>query len=816
MKRFNLLFSLLMAASFVSGQTTLQGIVVDASSHSPISFVSVSVKGSHSGFFDGSTTDANGRYSVANLPTDTFVVTLSANDYIEYSKTIVGYADESIVNLDFELTAKATALGEVSVEAAKSQMRFELDKKIFDVAASAISAGSSASDILQNIPSVEVSADGAISLRGSESVEIWLNGRPAGLTAENRSQILEQFPAESIDRIEIITNPSSKYSPEGTAGIINIVLRQGRKAGYYGSLQASLNNKLGYNISANINYSSDKLDLFASVGYGRRVRNSTHVIDRSSLAGDSVIGNLKSKQLTYGNEHSLFTRIGGVYHLSATDDVSLSAFGMFGRQGDSTSVVQHSDIGKRFGSRRLTYENSNRNGGNITLGYRHLFSDKADIDVSADYNQWGADGTTDFNELRSYYIDPDDIADSVSSIYERQKIGLVNKTISFKADYTNKFSDLHRIEAGASGYSNIEKAPSDIFSGTSPNNMTRNILLSNEYSYIRSVAAVYFNYAGKWRNFNYQAGLRGEYTHTSMIATDYALTEKHYYDLFPSLFINYNWTKNNQLQLNYTRRISRPNGWQLNPFKNISDSKNIRFGNPNLDPEYSNSFELNYIKTLGKHSVSVSGYFRNTDNVIQRISYLYSDIMYNTSDNITSSVSSGTEIVLKNSIAKFLNITTTVNIYYYHLNGFDYLVPATGYHLVGQSQSNVSWNVRMMAQAVLPAGFTLQLNGGYNAPRVVSQGKTDADFSIDFGLRKSLGNFIFMLNAKDIFDSRQRIVTTTADNFTQRSVMRRGKREITLSVTYSFGNMKQNNNKRRTNNNDTSNGDYQILDTGID
>ena len=272
-----------------------------------------------------------------------------------------------------------------------------------------------------------------------------------------------------------------------------------------------------------------------------------------------------------------------------------------------------------------------------------------------------------------------------------------------------------------------------------------------------------------------------------------------------------------QLQLdNYTRRISRPNGWQLNPFKNISDSKNIRFGNPNLDPEYSNSFELNYIKTLGKHSVSVSGYFRNTDNVIQRISYLYSDIMYNTSDNITSSVSSGTEIVLKNSIAKFLNITTTANIYYYYLNGFDYLVSATGYHLIGQSQSNVSWNVRMMAQAVLPAGFTLQLNGGYNAPRVVSQGKTDADFSIDFGLRKSLGNFIFMLNAKDIFDSRQRIVTTTADNFTQRSVMRRGKREITLSVTYSFGNMKQNNNKRRTNNNDTSNGDYQILDTGID
>ena len=141
-----------------------------------------------------------------------------------------------------------------------------------------------------------------------------------------------------------------------------------------------------------------------------------------------------------------------------------------------------------------------------------------------------------------------------------------------------------------------------------------------------------------------------------MMAIDYALTEKYYYDLFPSFFINYNWLKTNQLQLNYTRRISRPNGWQLNPFKNISDSKNIRFGNPDLDPEYSNSFELNYIKTLGKHSVSVSGYFRNTDNVIQRISYLYSDIMYNTSDNITSSISSGTEIVVKNTITKFLNI----------------------------------------------------------------------------------------------------------------------------------------------------------------
>lgn len=815
MKRIYLLLSLLMAVSLVSGQTTLSGIVGDASSRKPIEFVSVSVKGNHSGFFDGNTTDANGRYSVAGLPADTFIVTLSANDYIEYSKILVGDGSAEVVTLDFELTAKATSLGEVSVEAAKSQIRFELDKKIFDVAASAISAGASASDILQNIPSVEISADGAISLRGSESVEIWLNGRPAGLTAENRSQILEQFPAESIERIEIITNPSSKYSPEGTAGIINIVLRQGRKAGYYGSLQASLNNKLGYNLSANINYSSNKLDLFASIGYGRRVRNSTHIIDRSSLAGDSVVGNLKSEQKTYGNEHGLFTRIGGVYHHTAKDDISLSTFCMFGRQNDSTTVGQRSDIGTRFESRRLTGENNKRNGGNISLGYRHLFSDNSDIDISADYNQWGADGTTNFAENRGYYIDTDNTVDSVSTIYERQKIGLTNRTISFKADYTNKFSDLHRIEAGVSGYSNIEKAPSDIFSGTSPDNMTLNTLLSNEYSYIRSVAAVYFNYAGKWRNFNYQAGLRGEYTHTSMMATDYALTEKYYYDLFPSFFINYNWFKTNQLQLNYTRRISRPNGWQLNPFKNISDSKNIRFGNPDLDPEYSNSFELNYIKTLGKHSVSVSGYFRNTDNVIQRISYLYSDIMYNTSDNITSSISSGTEIVVKNTIAKFLNITTTGNVYYYYLNGFDYLVPSVGYHVVGASQSSVSWNIRMMAQAILPYGFTMQLNGGYNAPRVVSQGNMSGSFSMDMGVRKSLGDFTFMLNVRDIFNSRQHLVTKTGDNFRQQSIMRRSNREITLSVTYAFGNMKQNTNKRRQNTSDTNEGDYQILDSGM-
>ena len=303
MKRVILTLLVIFAAtSIVHSQTILSGKVTDSSTGKAVEFASVSVKGKNSNFFDGATTDAQGYYTVGNLPNDTLSISVSCTGYEEHIKVIVCHGNNETINIDFAISNAVTNLGEVSVEAMRSQMRMELDKKVFDVSASTIAEGASVADILNDIPSVELTAEGTISLRGSESVIIWINGKPSGLDAENQTQILEQLPAESIERVEVITNPSSKYSPEGTAGIINIVLKEKRKAGYYGSIQAGINSRLGYNASGNIFYSNNKIDLFGSLGYSSRVMTSENITSRKTVAGGSDTGYLNSVGKTHKEE----------------------------------------------------------------------------------------------------------------------------------------------------------------------------------------------------------------------------------------------------------------------------------------------------------------------------------------------------------------------------------------------------------------------------------------------------------------------------------------------------------------------------------
>lgn len=814
MKKVKLLLLLLVVAtSVIYGQTTLKGTIVDAETQKPISSASISIKGKNSKFFDGATADLQGNYSVSGLPKDTFTITVSYVGYVEYTQFIANHGTHEEMTLNFELS-NSVILDEVSVEAMRSQMRFELDKKVFDVSASAITAGSSVSDILQNIPSVEVTNEGSIALRGSESVIIWINGKPAGLNTENQSQILEQIPAETIERVEIITNPSSKHSPEGTAGIINIILKQGRQAGYYGSIMAGISNKLSYNLNANINYSSDKLDLFASIGYFDRHNESSIDLDRTMTVSGTRIGSLKSATKSDGRGSHLFTRLGGTYRLTDKDEFSLSTFLMSGRQKNNTIVNQESNSISIFDSKRNTEGKNEMLGGNVTLGYKRTIDKRQTLDLTADFNRWGMGGSSYYIEDGRYDFDANSVIDSTYSVHERQEADMINRSFNFKADYTNMLGENQRLEAGYSGSASNENSPSSTFTGTSADDMILNPFLSNDYLYKRLVNALYITYAGAFGNFNYQAGLRGEHTYTQMASQGYETIDNDYFDLFPSLFFNYGWRETNQLQLNYTRRISRPNGWQLNPFKNISDSRNIRFGNPSLTPEYSNALEINYIKTWRKHIFSFSGYFWNTTDVIQRISYLDQDVMYTTSENVASTMSAGTEIVAKNNIAKFLSLTTTLNLFYYHLDGFDYEVPGVGYHVIGNHQEDFSWNIRMMAQAMLPKGFILQLTGAYNAPRAVAQGRVEATYALDGGLRKTVGNFTFNINARDIFNTRGRTIFKEGDNYTQTSRMRRSTREITLSVTYAFGNMKQNNRRRQPQTNGESNQGFEILEGG--
>ena len=338
----------------------------------------------------------------------------------------------------------------------------------------------------------------------------------------------------------------------------------------------------------------------------------------------------------------------------------------------------------------------------------------------------------------------------------------------------------------------------ETFAGSDENNAAEVRELFNEFIYNQDIHALYSTYSGRVGGFGYQAGLRAEYSNVKTRSLAYGQTEADvpafgtdYLSLFPSAFVSYALPGDNELQLNYTRRISRPWGRQLNSFKNITDSTNISFGNPRLLPEYSNAFELNYIKSLNDHIFSLSAYYRTTDDVIQSISYMKDNVMQSTHENIAQTSAAGTEFVVKNKVFSMLDLTTTVNLFYKKLDGFSYLPDGATNPVTGDGQEDFSWNAKMIANLVIPKWFSLQLTGDYNARQVVAQGYREANYTFDAGIRKSFNNLSFSISARDLLDSRRRHTVTSGAGFVQDSENWRGGRQVSFTLTYGFGNMKR-------------------------
>lgn len=778
----------------------VKGKVIDAKTKEALDYVNVSVrKKDKSDLVKGTVTDQSGAFVVGNLASGIYEITISYIGYKTFQKEFtVAPANENINLRVIPLSEDSQVLGEVQVVGQKSQMKFEIDKKVFNVDQNIASTGGSASDVLSNIPSVEVDNEGEVSLRGSSNVTVWINGKASGLSADNRAQILEQMPAESIEKIEVITNPSAKYSPEGTAGIINIVLKQDRKAGYYGSVQAGADTKGGYNASANINYSSSKLDAYVNLGYRNRKRDGGGYTNRLNInPNDTTYLNQTSK--SDGDGGNLFARLGLTYHLTQKDHFSLNGFGMFGDRMNKNTINYRSNVpGSYLTSQRFSNSDNDMNGGNVELGYRRDFSKNSNLDFTVSYNSWGMDNSTVYTQKSQFESGIE------TSSYQLQKNNIRNHNWETQLDYVNAFNDKNKLEAGYKGTFSRENSPVETYSGTDASTAHKDESLFNRFIYNKDIHAVYATYSGKIDKLGIQLGLRGEYSSINTKSLAYGETEREvapykddYFSLFPSVFLSYALPKNNEVQLNYTRRISRPWGGQLNSFMNITDSANISFGNPYLSPQYSNAFELNYIKNWENHMLSFSGYYRTTDDVIQRIRFLDGNVMKTTYENIAKTRSAGIELVGKNKLFSFLDLTTTANLYYAKLDGFSYMPKGAVEPVIGKPQEDFSWNARMIANIILPYSISLQVTGNYNSRQVVAQGHREANYSLDAGLRKSFLNrkLSVSISARDILDSRKWHTITSGTGFEQDSKNWRGGRRFGLTLTYSFGNMRAKGNK---------------------
>ncbi len=801
MNRLIFFVLLLIGAVTANAQGSVRGKIADKANNEPLEFVNVSVlQPSTDKLVKGAITDGTGSFNIKGLPNGNYVLSVSFVGYKTVKRDLVISDTKKDVHYTvIYLSDDTHSLKEVQVVGQKSTMKLEVDKKSFNVDQAIAASGGSASDVLQSIPSVDVDNEGTVSLRGNTSVEVWINGKASGLTSDNRGEILQQMPAESIERIEVITNPSSKYSAEGSSGIINIVLKRDRKAGYYGSLQAGGDDKGGYNLSGNINYSSGLFDAYANVGFRHREHNGG--------AWSRQVNTSTNKYQNYDTENNndgsnFFSRAGVTWHATRKDDITLSGMAMIGSHNDDSNTPYHyGTVGAGEDSLmfRKTTSDADMRMFYGELNYRHNFSGKHYLDFTLSRSQWRMDNDNYYQDSTSFY----DHTTPSSYDYLYRPMHIRNNSWEAKVDYENEFSDKLKLQAGYDGEFNHENSPQESFADISNFNgktLVEDKKYFNRFIYDQDIHALYATVTSRLGKLGVQAGLRGEYWKVNTESYDYdqehdaALRNpkfsKDYFQLFPSLFVSYSLTKTQEIQINYTRRLQRPWGGQLNNFKNTSDASIVSFGNPQLTPEYTNAFEMNYIKNWDNHTLSLSAYYRPTSDVIQQIRYRKDNLMYSTSENVANSLNTGLEMVLKDKLFRILDLTTTANLFYYKLDGFDYIID--GQNVTGKSDDNFSWNARMMANLILPYALSFQLTGNYNARQVVSQGYRKSNYSVDLGLRKTFldKKYAIAITARDLLNSRSWQTVTSGDGFTREQKNWRSGRTVNLTFTYSFGNMK--------------------------
>ena len=782
--RLPLLLIALMSSFTIYAQN-ITGRIIDAKTKQPLDFVNVALtKDGSNHVVKGAVTDEEGRFSLTGIAKGNYELRVTFIGYGALDIPVVLNAQKPSRNLgNISMTEDSKMLKEVEVTGQKSQMRFEVDKKVFDVDQNIASAGASASDALANIPSVTVDNEGNVSLRNNSSVTIWINGRPSGLSEENRAQILEQLPAESIQSVEIITNPSARFSAEGSAGIINIVMKKEKRTGYFGGVSANADTRGGYGVGANINVTHNDIEAYMSLDYRRRRMETTSITDRDSWHGDALTNlNQHSDGAMHGGGPNL--RLGLTYNITDKDALSLSGSGMLGeRNRDNTINYTTTTAAGTSLSQRTSVNNNDHKMAEGTLDYAHTFSKTSDLRAAVSFDYMQMKGHSAYTQLN---------ADS-SIYYQLQETPRTRRNWEMSIDYTNAFNDRFKLEAGYKG---------DINSSDSRTTTWNDLLkyeeetsLYNDFRYDENIQALYATLTGKVGAFNFMGGLRGEYTHytTSSPGKGEASADKYvrnYFDLFPSAFVAYTFKESNELQLNYTRRVNRPRGRQLNPFKNISDSTNISYGNPYLLPEYTNSLELNYIKNWEQHMFSASIYYRSTDGVSQQISYLDGSTLYSTYANVTDSRRGGVELVGKNRLFGWLDLTSTVNLYYYKMDGFDYTYGDNTTHYKGSE--DFSWDARVIANLMLPWNLRLQLTGSYNSATYSPQGKNYASYWLDGGLRRSFlqGKLSVAVTGRDLLNSRKMKSWTYGDNFTQLSTNHWGGRMVGFNISFNFGNVK--------------------------
>lgn len=802
---------------FAQGQAqkvSVSGQVIDANSEESLPFVNVtllSVKDST--LIDGTVTDEKGNFSIKGVKANgSFIMRLSFIGYKDIYKDIKLKGKPLNVGT-LAMSTNAEVLSGVEIVAERQMMEYKLDKRVINVEKNLVSAGGSASDVLENVPSVSVDEDGAVSLRGNSNVKVLIDGKPSELLGNDLATVLAQIPASTIANIEVITNPSAKYDPEGMSGIINIKLKEKGNKGLSGNVNLTAGSAIEkfmprLNGSAGINYSTKKWGFSASMDgrFNERGRRSDNMKLLLNPTRDGLEAWMRSKQTGNSTDLSGGGKIGFDWYINDKTSLTLSYNGrVHGNPTDDAIIANENLLDQRYGidtslySARsldqITSGNSNGNFNTFSLNFTKQF-DNPEQELMIDAN-WNIGKHYRESTQTLDYWNP-----TIPNYEKRDVSESNNKRAVVNINYSHPFSKTLKMEVGYNlNYSNRESLY-EYYLGGSP---IRDEEMSYDFfstEYINALYATLGYSYGKWSG---QIGLRGEIA--SSEATKKMTTKpddsftKEYWSPFPTLHLSYQITDMQSAQLSYSRRINRPNMWTMMPNVDLSNPEHIRFGNPDIDPEYTDAVELGYSIILPKTTIFTSAYYRQTNDRISWFNFLWTEEnarkygfdwvldvagdevdkgkLAQTSLNIEKSVNYGLELIIDQQITKWWKVNISANL-------FGNYTDAT---IINDKEiKSFNWDAKLNSTMNLPGEWTIQASAMYFAASKTIQGERAARFFSDIAIKKNINKKATLsLRYADIFRTAGHNSTTITDDYISFRHGRPYRQSLTLNFSYRFG-----------------------------
>ncbi|RLD32957.1 MAG: hypothetical protein DRJ02_09445 [Bacteroidetes bacterium] len=788
MKNFFLTLLLILVTVFTFAgnpdkKGVIKGVIRDSITNQPVEFATIAVyKAADQSLVDGAITGETGDFKIRKLDPGTY--------YLEI--TFIGYKTKRIENItiskdaqiqdlnEVHLSMTAENLAEVEITAGTPSIEYQIDKKVIHVDKQITATAGTAVDILETVPSINVDAEGNVTLRGSSGFQVFIDGKPSIL---DPNDVLQQIPASAIADIEIITNPSAKYDPDGTAGIINIKMKKIRLEGFNGIINASVGTYGRYGGDFLFNYRKNAFNIYFGADYNKRVNPGYSEYNRDTYVNDSTFktvatGDFESIRISWG------VRGGVEINPSKNDYINIGGrLGYHERTGTTNrnydEWIEPGDIHNPY----LSYESSFRSADfySVSLDYSHSFKkDGHSLTAQVIYDHRISDELNK-NEL----LETDSTIRNAQQSTEKGPAG----RLRVKLDYTLPIGENDKFETGFQSRNIIADDDNKLYN-YDPD--TDDFILIPEYSnmtdYKRDIYALYAIYSGKVKNFGYQAGLRGEYTYRR-IKSENNTSDSTFIidrmDFFPSVHLSYDFLKENSLMASYTRRIERPRGWYLEPFITVKDAFNLSKGNPDLEPEYIDSYEMAYQKRFKKNFFSLEAYYRITHNKIERVSQVYQDnIMLHTYENVGKDYSLGGEMMLSVDLWKWWHMDISGNLYYYRVTGT----------LYDQSFDNNSTNWRgRLNNTFYIAEFTkFQLSGSYSSPTVTAQGKRYGYYMINAALKQDFfqRKLSLTLSGRNLFGTANYESLNEGPDFSNHFYAERKSPMVTLTVSFKLNNYK--------------------------